>query len=30
MYYAASTHLEKEEKEKMLDDAAELIEQVWS
>lgn len=28
MYYAASTHLVKEEKEKKLDDAAELIEQV--
>ena len=28
VYYAASTHLVKEEKEKKLDDAAELIEQV--
>lgn len=30
VYYAASTHLVKEEKEKKLDEAAELIEQVWS
>ena len=28
VYYAASTHLVKEEKEKKLDEAAELIEQV--
>ena len=28
MYYAASTHLVKEEKERKLDEAAELIEQV--
>ena len=28
VYYAASTHLVKDEKEKKLDEAAELIEQV--